>query len=68
MVVTIAEALEELEQVDPRGAKVVKTRHFTSLSVDETTAALGVAARTVDTQWRYSRIWLHRELSKGSTT
>ena len=68
MLLEIDEALENLGHVDSLGAEIVKLRYFLSLSIDETAAALDVSARTVDNKWRAARAWLHRELSKGSTT
>ncbi len=67
-VLAIDEVLQKLEQADPRRAELVMLRYFAGLSIDETAAALGVSARTVDTEWRFAKAWLHRELSKGSST
>ncbi len=67
-VLAIDEALQKLEQADPRRAELVMLRYFAGLSIDETAAALGVSPRTVDTEWRFARAWLHRELSKGDST
>lgn len=64
----IHEALQKLEQADPRRAELVMLRYFAGLSIDETAAALDVSPRTVDTEWRFARAWLHRELSKGDST
>ncbi|MBU0639974.1 MAG: sigma-70 family RNA polymerase sigma factor [Planctomycetes bacterium] len=64
----IDEAMQKLEQADPPRAELVMLRYFAGLSVDETAAALGVSARTVDTGWRFAKAWLHRELSKGDST
>lgn len=63
----VDEALGGLEQADPRRAEVVALRYFAELSIDETAKAMGVSSRTVDTEWRFARAWLHRELSKGNT-
>jgi RNA polymerase sigma factor (TIGR02999 family) len=67
-VLAIDEALQKLEQTDPARAEIVMLRYFAGLSIDETAAALGVSPRTVDTEWRFARAWLHRELSKGDST
>ena len=64
----VDEALTTLESVDPRRAEIVMLRYYAGLSVDETAAALEVAPRTVDAEWRFARAWLHRELSKGDST
>ena len=67
-VLAVHEALEELEREDPRKAEVVTLRYFAGLSVAECASAIGVSPRTVDNEWRFARIWLHRELSKGDTS
>jgi len=58
------DALEELERLDPRRAKVVELRFFGGLSVDETAEALGVSPQTVMRDWRLARAWLARELKR----
>lgn len=62
-VLAVDEALRKLERNQPRLAQVVTHRYFAGLSIDETAEALGVAARTVDSDWRLAKAWLHRELS-----
>ena len=52
---------------DERRAEVVKMRYFAGLSIDECAGAIGVSPRTVDSEWRYAKAWLHRELSKGDS-
>ncbi|MGE3164001.1 MAG: sigma-70 family RNA polymerase sigma factor [Planctomycetota bacterium] len=60
----LEEALCRFEKLDPRRSQVVKLRYFVGLSVDETADALGVAPRTVNTDWNLARAWLKLELSK----
>jgi RNA polymerase sigma factor (TIGR02999 family) len=67
LVLAIDEALEKLKDVDGVAAEVVKLRYLFGLSIDETGAALGIAAKTVDNKWRTARAWLHRELSEGDS-
>ena len=55
-------ALQRLEQLDPRKARVVALRLFTGASFDEMTAALGVSEATIMRDWRFARAWLRREL------
>jgi len=64
-VLTIDEALTKLEEKDAKKAQIVNLRYFAGLSIDETAAALGVSPRTIDTEWRFARAWLHRELGQG---
>jgi RNA polymerase sigma factor (TIGR02999 family) len=56
------EALEKLQSIDERLARVVECRFFAGLSEIETSEALGVSQRTVSRDWRMARAWLHEEL------
>jgi len=56
------EALDRLALLDARQARVVELRFFGGLTVDETAAALEVAAITVKRDWAMARTWLYREL------
>lgn len=64
-VVALDEALRELEEVDPRAAKVVECRFFGGMEVEETAAALGISTATVKRDWRVARAWLARALGDG---
>jgi RNA polymerase sigma factor (TIGR02999 family) len=64
-IIALNDALERLEQVNPRQAKVVELRFFGGLSVEETAAALNIAPRSVKRDWALARIWLHAEISKA---
>jgi RNA polymerase sigma factor (TIGR02999 family) len=61
--VEIDEALQRLEALDQRQAKVVEMRFFGGLSVEETAEALGVSEPTVKREWAMAKAWLHREIS-----
>jgi RNA polymerase sigma factor (TIGR02999 family) len=56
------EALDRLEKVNPRQAKVVELRYFGGLSVEQIGATLGIASRSVKRDWALARIWLFAEL------
>lgn len=56
------EALNRLEEHDPRKAEVVMLRYFAGLTIDETAALLEISPRQVDKEWRFARAWLHRAL------
>ena len=62
-VLALDEALAKLGSVDAQKARVVELRFFGGLSVDETAATLGVSASTVDREWVFARVWLHRAMS-----
>lgn len=61
-VLAVNEALAKLEGHDERKAAIVNLRYFAGLTVDETASVLGVSPRTVDSEWRFVKAWLHREL------
>jgi RNA polymerase sigma-70 factor (ECF subfamily) len=60
--VALDEALEDLQRMDERMARVVECRFFAGLSEVETAEALGVSQRTVSRDWRMARAWLHEAL------
>jgi RNA polymerase sigma factor (TIGR02999 family) len=64
--IALSEALERLEQLDARQARVVECRFFGGLSLDETAAALNTSAATVSRDWAFARAWLHHELAAGN--
>jgi RNA polymerase sigma-70 factor (ECF subfamily) len=58
------DALEALEKLDPRKAKVVEMKFFGGMTVEETAAALKVSPDTVMRDWRLAKAWLSRALKK----
>lgn len=58
--VALDDLISRLQQEDARAGQVVRLRFYAGLSVDETAEALGVSARTVDSDWGYARAWLLR--------
>jgi RNA polymerase sigma factor (TIGR02999 family) len=56
------EALERLARIDAQKARIIELRFFGGLTTEETAEALGLSASTVTRDWRFARIWLHREL------
>jgi RNA polymerase sigma factor (TIGR02999 family) len=55
-------ALDRLQKLDDRQARVVELRFFGGLSVEETAAALGVSPKTVKRDWALARAWLRGEI------
>lgn len=64
-VLSLHEALERLEALEPRQVRVVECRFFGGMNVDETAAALDISKATVKRDWAVARAWLNRELSHG---
>jgi RNA polymerase sigma factor (TIGR02999 family) len=63
-VLALDDALQRLENDEPRPAQVVVYRTFAGLTREETAAALGVSLRTVDRDWRYAMARLHQEMGR----
>lgn len=61
--VALDQALEALEQFDPRKAKVVELRFFGGLSVEEAAEVLKVAPITVIRDWNHAKAWLYTQLA-----
>jgi RNA polymerase sigma factor (TIGR02999 family) len=55
-------ALEVLEKVDARAARVVVLRFIGGLSHEETAEALGISVITVKREWASAKAWLKQEL------
>jgi len=64
--IALHEALERLEQLDPRQARVVECRFFGGMTEEETANALGVTERTVRRDWIKAKLWLYAELRGGT--
>ena len=58
----VDEVLTKLDQLNPRHAQVVELRFFGGLKMAEVAEALGVAQRTVESDWTFARAWLRQEL------
>ena len=58
------EALNTLESLDPRQARVVEMRFFAGLSLEETAEVLDVSVGTVRRDWSLAQAWLFRELNR----
>lgn len=60
--VELEEALERLQAINERQAKVVECRFYGGMSVEETAEALNVSPATVKREWAIARAWLNREM------
>lgn len=58
-------ALQRLEQIDPRQARVVELKFFGGMTVDEIADVLEHSSATVTRDWRVAREWLRRELNSA---
>jgi RNA polymerase sigma factor (TIGR02999 family) len=62
--IALDDALNKLEELDERKARVVEMRYFGGLTIEETAEILKVTSRTVKRDWKFSKTWLLRELSE----
>jgi RNA polymerase sigma factor (TIGR02999 family) len=63
--VRISEALDQLEAIDSRKAKVVKLHLFTGLELKEIATVLGASEKTIQRDWSFAKAWLSRELKSA---
>jgi RNA polymerase sigma factor (TIGR02999 family) len=61
---SLEEALQMLETIDAKKAKIVELRFFGGLSIEETAHVLNISLSTVKREWRFARAWFQRELKK----
>ena len=61
-VLAIEQALQNLEKIDARAAKVVELRYFAGLSPEQVAMLLNLTRRTVDRDWRYAVAYLQANL------
>ncbi|MCU1263087.1 MAG: polymerase sigma factor [Bryobacterales bacterium] len=64
--VALDDAMNSLARLDPRKVQVVEMRFFGGLSVDETAEVLKVSPVTVRRDWSSAKLWLYRELARGT--
>ena len=62
--VELDEALERLQAINERQARIVECRFYGGMSVEETADALNVSPATVKRDWAIARAWLNRELQR----
>ena len=67
--VELDNALITLAALNPRVSQVVELRYFGGLTEDETAEALHVSPDTVLRDWKFAKVWLHRQLTntKGNS-
>jgi RNA polymerase sigma factor (sigma-70 family) len=64
--IAIDDALKTLESLDARKARVVELRFFGGLTEEETAEVLKISPDTVIRDWQFAKVWLRRELARGS--
>jgi len=62
-VLSLHQALEELDRIHPGQSHVVELRYFGGLSIDEAAEVMGVSPSTVRREWIVAKTWIHRRIS-----
>jgi RNA polymerase sigma factor (TIGR02999 family) len=65
--VALDDALNQLALLDVRKSRIVELRFFGGLGVKETAEVMKVSADTVTRDWKVAKVWLLRELRRGSS-
>ena len=60
------QALDRLQHVDAKLARLVELRAFGGLTIEEAAHVLDISASTVKREWRTAKAWLTRELDASS--
>jgi RNA polymerase sigma factor (TIGR02999 family) len=61
--IALEDALERLNTLDERKAKVVELRFYGGLTNEEVSEVLGISRATVEREWSFARAWLFDALS-----
>jgi RNA polymerase sigma factor (TIGR02999 family) len=64
--VALDDALQALSVEYPRHGEVVELHFFGGLTLDETAEVLAVSRDTVKRDWRFAKLWIHREMRQTS--
>jgi len=62
---SLHEALNNLEKIDERKSRIVELRFFGGLGAKETAEVLGISEITVKREWLKAKAWLYSELSNA---
>ena len=64
--IEVAQALDQLEAINPRLVSVVECRFFAGMEFDEIGRLLDLCERTVQRDWRHARAYLENYLSRAT--
>ena len=62
------EALDRLEKMDQRSARIVELRFFGGLTEQEVANLMGISVATVKRDWEFARSWLLAQLNSQDSS
>ena len=62
LLAALGDALEKLEAINERQAKVVEMRFFVGMTIQEVATTLGIGHTTVESEWKHAKAFLMHEL------
>jgi RNA polymerase sigma factor (TIGR02999 family) len=62
-VLSVEQALQNLEKINALTVRVVEMRFFGGLSIKETAEAMSMSESSVEREWRFARAWLRDALA-----
>ena len=61
---SLDDALQKLESIDPQQSRIIELRYFGGLTIEETATALKLSPATIKREWAMARAWLYTALTK----
>jgi RNA polymerase sigma-70 factor (ECF subfamily) len=65
LVVSLDDALIEMDRQDPEKARILELRYFGGLTAEESAELLGVSVHKINRQMRLAQAWLRREIQSS---
>lgn len=63
-IISLSDALDELEKHDQRSANVVTLKFFACMTEEEISNELNVSRKTVTRDWAYAKLWLQNHMKE----
>src|SRR5262249_50703988 len=63
--ISLDDALGELQKLDPRKSRLVELKFFGGMTGEEIAEVMNLSTATVDREWKLARAWLHRAMTKN---
>jgi RNA polymerase sigma factor (TIGR02999 family) len=64
--IELDEVLTKLTEQEPEVADLVNLRYFGGLTLEQAADIKGISRRTAGRHWKYARLWLYREMTRGN--